>query len=752
MINTKSKSNIFLLKLLRQLKSNIFWLFIFILCQISLNAYTENVYAESDISIEAPINKDFINYIEQKQQSRGIEKTSMGYTLGEVPSPNTPNFDGGFPSKETFSVTDSVFDLRTAGSNGTSLVTPVKNQGNCGACWTFATMGSIESTWKKNFGTGDVDLSEDNLNNCHGFDWLPCDGGNLYMSAAYLSRKSGPVLESQDPYTATSNSCPTGLLEASYIGDIRFLPKDTSLIKQAIINYGALYTNMRWEDSYYNSGNKTYYYSESNPTNHAVLLIGWDDNKVTNGGTGAWIIKNSWGTSWGENGFFYISYNDAKVNSLVGYLPTKLNYDEDVVLYFYDKLGDVSKTGYSNSDTGYGLVKYTATSNQSIYKIGTWIEGSNATVDIEIYSSFDGSTLSGLLDSLSNQSCSLPGYYTFDLVSPINLNANQDFYIKVKYYTPNYSYPIPIEKSLSDYSSNVAIETGKCWKSSNGTSWTAIGNNTSNVYDLCIKAYNKVATSTITTTSTTITTSTSTTTKTLSKKANMEIFATRFYQYFLGRLPDAGGLDYWSNLMANKTRFPVDVALDFMYSQEFINMNTTNSQFVDVLYRAIMGREADSGGKTYWISVLDNGQTREDVLRRFANSQEFSDICTNYGITPFDYAKDFVTRFYRQCLDREPDQAGLDYWTNKLKTGSLAGCNLARNFILSQEFINKNLSNSDFAKVLYRSFFDREPDSGGYQYWLNYLNDGQTRESTLANFIGSEEFKNLCSKYDIKVK
>ena len=109
----------------------------------------------------------------------------------------------------------------------------------------------------------------------------------------------------------------------------------------------------------------------------------------------------------------------------------------------------------------------------------------------------------------------------------------------------------------------------------------------------------------------------------------------------------------------------------------------------------------------------------------------------------------FVTRFYQQCLGREPDAPGLEGWVNALIAGSLSGADVANGFIFSQEFINRNTTNEDFVTTLYRAFFDREPDDAGYLGWLNYLYDGNSRSETLDGFVSSQEFYNLCAQYGI---
>jgi C1A family cysteine protease len=459
-----------------------FFLVIFFVC-LGTVLYGQN-------SQFAPLNPKFVKF--QNSLNKALKQNVGGHSLGLIPEPVLPNFakttqqmlkSGNFASK---------YDLRTAGPGGTSLLTSVKNQYACGACWTFATMGAIEGYAKKN-GKGEYDLSENNLKECHGFVPLSCAGGNTSMSSAYLARMSGPVSEINDPYNPNIVGCKDNVYPEFWVSDIRYLPNDPSIIKQAILNYGALSTYMYMDEANcYNSTTHTYYSTGSTDPNHAVLLVGWDDTKITAGGTGAWIIKNSWGTSWGENGFFYISYNDTQVNTNVTSIRNINSIEANSTQFDYDKLGATNSTGY-DSNIGYGLIRFSPGSkNYSIKQLSTYMRSGPGTVRFEVYDDFNGTTLSNLMGSISDQTCDLPGYYTFDLATPIQVNANNDFYIKVYYNTTGYNYPIPIEQAISGYA-NPVIESGKCWISRYGTSWRALGSDKSTKADLCIKAYGESA-------------------------------------------------------------------------------------------------------------------------------------------------------------------------------------------------------------------------------------------------------------------
>jgi len=438
---------------------------------------------------KAPVNPEFERYFALKKMGRLQMDAPEKHALGLIPSPYKPekNAEAVNDSLEKKKVSGEEFaasyDLRTLGK-----VSSVKDQGTCGSCWAFATMGSLESHWLV-LGESESNLSENNLNECHNFEWVPCDGGNRDMASSYLSKNQGPMSEADDPYQAESGSCHTGLYPVAYAADARFLPKDSDVIKQYLIDYGALYTTMRWENASYNSSDYTYYYSGAGDGNHAITLVGWDDNKVTAGGTGAWILKNSWAADWGDGGYFYVSYADTKINEDVTAWTSKIDYTNAKTIYMYDEIGMINAYGWSD-ETDYGLTKFTATGNQQITKVGTWITHNGSSVSFDVYDDFDGTTLSNVLGSLHGQSADYYGYHTFDLSSPISISNGDDFFVKVTYNTPGYNFPIPAEEAYVDYA-DPTIETGKNWVSDTGSngSWDAVGTGTADLIDLDIRVY-----------------------------------------------------------------------------------------------------------------------------------------------------------------------------------------------------------------------------------------------------------------------
>jgi len=233
-------------------------------------------------------------------------------------------------------------------------------------------------------------------------------------------------------------------------------------------------------------------------------------------------------------------------------------------------------------------------------------------------------------------------------------------------------------------------------------------------------------------------------------------FVTRFYQLCLDRDPDLAGLDVWVSDLLDGKLTGSDVAYGFVFSNEFINKNTTNEEYLTVLYEAFFNRQPDPAGWQGWLEAMKNGTSRQDVLNGFIFAVEFAELCDAYGILAYrrpdstkELVKDFVTRFYQLCLGREPDPAGLNGWVTALLDGSQTGSDVAYGFVFSSEFIDRNTTNEEYLTVLYEAFFNRQPDPAGWQGWMDALNSGTSREDVLNGFIFAPEFAELCNEYKI---
>lgn len=120
-------------------------------------------------------------------------------------------------------------------------------------------------------------------------------------------------------------------------------------------------------------------------------------------------------------------------------------------------------------------------------------------------------------------------------------------------------------------------------------------------------------------------------------RLTIEEFVTAYYNGFLDRQPDSGGLQYWSNQLRTRRNTGEGVAYGFFYSQEYQSKfaNISNQDFVIKVYSAMLGRRPDPSGLNNWVNHLNNGKTRKWVIGRFAHSKEFIVRALGAGVIPF---------------------------------------------------------------------------------------------------------------------
>ncbi|GKT07291.1 C1 family peptidase [Desulforhabdus sp. TSK] len=202
------------------------------------------------------------------------------------------------------------FDWR---SNGMNYVTPVKDQKACGSCWAFATTAALESQVAIATGGVNKDLAEQTLVSCSGAG--SCNGGYIDRASNYISASgSGLPTENCFNYTAANTSCGYMCSDWQKSTDaimswhwVTYTTPTVSILKDALFTYGPLVTTMDvYEDFYYYHQGIYSYTSGTYQGGHAVLLVGYDDSAQ------CFLVKNSWGTGWGEAGYFKISYNELK--------------------------------------------------------------------------------------------------------------------------------------------------------------------------------------------------------------------------------------------------------------------------------------------------------------------------------------------------------------------------------------------------------------------------------------------------------
>jgi C1A family cysteine protease len=377
-------------------------------------------------------------------------------------------------------------------------LSPVKDQDPYNTCWAFANVAALESALLPG---GSWDLSEDNLVTRAGFS-VPGGryGGGGYdaMAVAYFVRWAGPVTEADDPYP--SPVAPAVNHVQTHVQDVVMLPgrssvTDNALLKQMVYDNGALSVGMYWSrrDGAYKSSTTSYYDKIREGENHGVCIVGWDNAyapsnfAVTPPGKGAFIVRNSWGSAWGDGGYFYVSYFDRSFafSDCTSYRVVDPMGARSRV-YQYDKLGlvDALRPSSGKADTALFANRFTARASESVTAVGFYSTSGGGA-----YKVLAGPTLRNLT-VYATGTIELPGFHTVALDTPLPVVRGARFVVAVRLTTPG-GWPVPVETRRRGYSGHAYASPGQSYvRSTNTQRWTDLtkvrGYSEANV---CLKAY-----------------------------------------------------------------------------------------------------------------------------------------------------------------------------------------------------------------------------------------------------------------------
>ena len=437
----------------------------------------------------------------------------------------------------------------------------VRSQGNTGTCWAISAVSAIESDLLPE---NDLTLSADHMSLANGFQITQEDGGDYFMIMSYLADWKGPVSEAEDPYG--DKESPKGVDAAIHVQEIRML-RDMSRdqIKRMILRYGAAQSSLCMDRKrtdtedyhYYNVLTSAYFDPLMEEVDHDILILGWDDTfsresfRIKPPQDGAWICQNTWGDSFGENGVFYVSYEDRNLFRNGGLVYPRIEGNDNYArVYENDSLGWQGRQGYDRQECWFAGA-FTAQEGEELAAVGLYSTGPGTECSIFVVDMFEGAgdlkdlryRLEGMETpedpeqnpeemevpedpeqnpeemevpedpeqnpegkevsgarkqspdgdnpAVATQDAQMEnaGFYTVDLEAPVRLKKGQTFAVVVRIKTPGETKPVAVEMTKDRFTESVTLEGRRTWVSNDGNVWE----NTQEVYgtNVCLKAYTR---------------------------------------------------------------------------------------------------------------------------------------------------------------------------------------------------------------------------------------------------------------------
>lgn len=425
-------------------------------------------------------------------------------------------------------------------------VTSVKVQGTSGLCWAFSGIASLESSVLTE-GCGSVSASSVDLSEIQAAYYainrseaaLPegCEGDTSSSNAfselggnnEFLITSLAAGLGAAGEETASLSSFFSGNLSSDltsgklasafdsyYLSNASFYSTratsaNLNAIKEAIMTTGAVATSLYSGSDYVNNTTAAWYNDGTAAVNHAVVIVGWDDNySVSNFNAshrpsypGAWLIKNSWGSSFGKNGYYWVSYYDYSLNGKSGVAVSYQVCDTDSYDHNYQYDGGINYAYINtNANTAYAANIFKAEGAESLDAVSLYCLQDNTSYTVSIYTDcLDGQPSSGKLAASQSGIIEHAGFHMIDLDTIVNLTSGQSFSVVFKLTdTTSGNARIPIEYAINVSSGSVSLtsavhaDEGESFYSVNGSSWhdcagyTSASNHVSGV-NVRIKAF-----------------------------------------------------------------------------------------------------------------------------------------------------------------------------------------------------------------------------------------------------------------------
>lgn len=364
-----------------------------------------------------------------------------------------------------------------------------RDQSLSGTCWVYAGLGALESSLTPE---GKYDFSEKHASTNNVYERDSDEGGQYSILWSYLASWKGPVLE--------KNGASSKSKVAKHVQEMQIIEeKNYKDIKKAIYKYGgvqsSLYISLDYLNTsteYYNSEKSAYLYDGSEKSNHDIYIIGWDDNypkENFNGKAkedGAFICRNSWGERFGENGNFYVSYEDTNIgtyNEIYTKVDSNKNFDN---IYEYDESGWCGTLGFTHSERAYACNVYTAEKDEVLKAMSFYATVPNTKYEAFVCEDFRGTAqLSDNMELVSRGTFKRSGYYTVK-IDDIDIAAGKKFALVIMITAPNSTKPIAVECKNELVDKVVKLRAGEGYYSLDGKKWESAEDSECNI---CLKAF-----------------------------------------------------------------------------------------------------------------------------------------------------------------------------------------------------------------------------------------------------------------------
>ncbi|MBQ7155592.1 MAG: leucine-rich repeat domain-containing protein [Synergistaceae bacterium] len=460
----------------------------------------------------APMNPAYLRFLENPEAY--LQDPDF---YGDIPDPLDLSHLADNPPRNTTAASSMVRAASKHDPRGSGVLPDVRNQNPYGTCWSFASLGALETSYSKQYGT------ESETSELHqawfvykdprpGYSYpfnrpqeAPLDqGGNSSKSIAFLSR-AGTAAEYELPYTSadiaeslTSGrypedySNPIRLKEACRLGPLTALNRNE--IKNLIYRHGAV--TISYEHKYAELSGSSYYYRTSKEHGHMVDAMGWDDNypkenfKNKPSENGAWLIRNSWGTNWADGGYFWMSYEQA-IGDCAVYIAAK---DSGLKHRGYDVL-----TQAGRNDFRWSANVFRADGSESIREVAFTTADNNVPYEIYINKLGKSVPVNPGVPGTKAVSGTMPyaGYHTIALANPVDVADGEYFAVILKTDpSSTYRYSSAVEDTETVRTASVNVGESYFARTSSDPSaadWidgvTIIDNGTGRPCNACVKAF-----------------------------------------------------------------------------------------------------------------------------------------------------------------------------------------------------------------------------------------------------------------------